>query len=58
VASDTLGIDEVFLGSCKEVSVTLSVGSPISPTTTRITLSPTAYKIAKLSFDEDKEAPV
>jgi hypothetical protein len=59
VASDSpLGIDEVFLGSCKEVSETLSVGSPVSPTITHVTLSPTAYKFSKLSFNEDKEAAV
>jgi hypothetical protein len=57
VASDSsLGIDEIFLGSCKEVSRTLTVGS-LSPTTTLGTL-PTAYKFAKLSFDEDKETAV
>ena len=59
MASDSpLGIDEVFLGSCKEVSETLSVGSPVSPTITHVTLSPIAYKFSKLSFDEDKEAAI
>lgn len=43
-----LGVDEVFLGSCKEVSKTLSLGSPVSP----------AYKFAKPSLDEEKEAVV
>jgi hypothetical protein len=56
VSSDSpLGVDRVFLDSCKEVSRTLSFGSPFSPTLT-IVSSPTAYKLAELSLGDDKEA--
>ncbi|EIW51600.1 uncharacterized protein TRAVEDRAFT_54355 [Trametes versicolor FP-101664 SS1] len=47
-----LGIDQVFLGSCDEVSKTLSFRSP---TSTLVSLSPTDCKFAKLSFGENEE---
>ncbi|KAI6094909.1 hypothetical protein F5141DRAFT_1191569 [Pisolithus sp. B1] len=54
-----LGIDKVFLSSCKEVSKTLSLGSPtVFANATLVSVSPTAYDFAKLSLDEDKEAIV
>ncbi|KAI6098074.1 hypothetical protein EDD16DRAFT_1718740 [Pisolithus croceorrhizus] len=52
-----LGIDKVFLSSCKEVSKTLSLGSPaVFANATLVSVSPTAYDFDKLSLDEDKEA--
>ncbi|KAI6100522.1 hypothetical protein F5141DRAFT_1009288, partial [Pisolithus sp. B1] len=56
-----LGIDKVFLSSCKEVSKTLSLGNRDQRRATNATLvsvSPTAYDFAKLSLDEDKEAVI
>jgi hypothetical protein len=57
-SDSALGVDEVFLGSCKEVSKMPSLRSPVAPTTTLIFLFTTAYKFTKRSLDKDKKAVV
>ena len=53
MSSDSpLGVDEVFLGSCKEVYNKRAIESPVSPTAI---LSPIINKFEKLGLDEDKD---